>query len=131
MGLEDRINDEMVVDTESILEEHFDTAKGLFHIFKNGSVNVRDDFESAPWKEQILIHLIGQRYAFEAGKAETSTLSYAYFYARSDAGESTVRTYITGLQDDLIVEKDEENGEWKLVPDNLPKALSRIEGLNE
>lgn len=131
MGLEDRIKDEMVVDTESILEEHFDIAKELFRIFKNGSVNVRDDFEDAPWKERILIYLIGQRYAFEAGKAETPTLSYAYFYARSDAGESTVRTYITGLQDDLIVEKDEENGEWKLVPDNLPKALSRIEGLNE
>jgi DNA-binding transcriptional ArsR family regulator len=132
MGLEDRIKDEMVVDTESILEEHFDDAKRLFRILSDGSITVQDDFKDAPWKEQILIHVIGQRYAFEIeDMVETPTLPYDYFYARSDVDDSTVRSHVTSLQDDVIVKKDDENGEWKLVPDNLPKALSRIEGLNE
>lgn len=131
MGLEDKINDEMVVDAESFLEEHFDQASELFRIFEDGNVDIKDDFEDATWRERILIHLIGQMYAYEGGRAEKPTLPYDYFYARLDVDDSTVRSYMNELDDDLIVKKDDESGEWKLVPDNLPKALSRIEGLEE
>lgn len=130
MGLEDRINDEMVVDGESFLEEYFDDAKQLFRIFQDGSLDVREDFAEAPWKEQMLIHLIGRRYAFEAGKADSPTLAYSYFYARLDVGESTIRHHMNELQEEHIVEKDEETGEWMLVPESLPKSLSRIEGFD-
>lgn len=130
MSLEDRINDEMVVDAESFLEEHFDEAKQLFRIFDNGAIDVRDEYDEAPWRERILIHLIGQRYAYEGGKVNSPTLPYEYFYARVDVDDSTVRKYVNELDDDLIVEKDEETGEWKIVPDNLPKALSNIEGVD-
>lgn len=130
MGLEDRINDEMVVDGESFLEEYFDDAKQLFRIFQGGSLDVREDFAEAPWKERMLIHLIGRRYAFEAGKADSPTLAYSYFYARLDVGESTIRHHMNELQKEHIVEKDEEADEWKLAPESLPKALSRIEGFD-
>lgn len=131
MGLEDRINDEMVVDAESFLEEYFDQANRLFRIFENGSVDINDGFKNAPWRDRILIHLIGKRYAFEGGRAEKPTLPYSYFYTRLEVDDSTVRAFMNELEDNLIVEKDEELSEWKLVADSLPKALSRIEGVEE
>jgi hypothetical protein len=131
MDLEDRINEEMVVDAESLLEEYFEEASQLFRIFGDGSIDTKQEFDDAPWREQVLIHLIGRRYAFEGGKADTPTLPYDYFYARVEVDNSTVRDYMNGLADDLVVTKDDESGEWMIVPDNLPEALSRIEGLEE
>jgi hypothetical protein len=129
MGLKERINDEMVVDAESFLEEYFEQSNKLFRIFEDGSVAIKEEFKDASWREQILIYIIGQRYAYEGGKAEKPTLPYNYFYARLEVDDSTVRAYVNEIEDDMIVEKDEESKEWMLVPDNLPKALSRIEGL--
>lgn len=131
MNLEERISEEMVVDAESFLEEYFEEANQLFRIFEDGSIDPRDDFNDAPWRELVLVHLIGRRYAYEGGKADTPTLPYDYFYARVDVDDSTVRAYMNELADDLIVEKDDESDEWKIVPDNLPKTLSRIEGTQE
>ncbi|APX95722.1 hypothetical protein [Natronorubrum daqingense] len=131
MSLEDRINEEMVVDAESILEEYFEESNQLFRIFEDGMIDPKSDFDNAPWRELVLIYLIGQRYAYEGGKADAPSLPYSYFYARVDVDESTVRSYMNKLDDDLIVEKDDESDEWKIVPDNLPKALSRIEGSQE
>lgn len=131
MGLKDKVNEEMVVDAESFLEEYFEEASNLFRIFEDGSVDIKEEFEDAPWREKILIHLIGQRYAYEGEKSEKSTLPYSYFYARLEVDDSTVREYMNELKKDLIVKKEEESGEWKLMPDNLPEALSRIEGLDE
>jgi len=131
MSLEDKINEEMVVDTESVLEQYFDQANELFRIFGDGSIDIEDEFEAASWREHVLIYLIGQRYAYEGARAESPTLSYNYFYARLDVDDSTVREYMNELKDDLIVKKEEETNEWKLIPDNIPEALSRIEGLDE
>lgn len=130
MGLEERINEEMVVDAESFLEEYFDEVRELFRIFEDGSIDVKEKYDKVAWREQVLIHLIGRRYAFEGGKADTPTLPYNYFYARLDVDDSTVRAHMNELDEELIVEKDDESGEWKLVPDNLPKALSRIESVD-
>jgi len=129
MGLEERINDEMVVDAESFLEEHFKEANRLFRIFENGNIDIQDDFEEAPWKERLLIHLIGRRYAFEGNQVDSPALPYEYFYARIDKDDSTIRSHMNDLNDDLFVEKDPESGDWQLIPDSLPKALNRIEGL--
>jgi hypothetical protein len=131
MGLEDKINEEMVVDTESILDQNFEKASNIFRIFGDGSIDIEDEFEDAPWRERVLIYLIGQRYAYEGSRAESPTLAYDYFYARLDVDDSTVREYMNDLKDNLIVKKDEETNEWKLIPDNIPEALSRIEGVSE
>jgi len=128
MGLEDRINEEIVADPESFLESHFNEAAEMFRIFQDGSIGLRADFEDAPWRERVLIHLIGRCYAFEGGKADTPTLPYDYFYSKADVDESTIRKYMNGLNDEHIVEKDSESGEWKLIGESLPKALNRIKG---
>lgn len=126
MGLKDRIEDEMIVDTESILEDNFEEANQLFRIFQDGTIDIDDEYGDRPWKEKILIHLIGRQYAFEADKVETPSLPYEFFYARVDVDKSTVRKYMNKLADELIVTKTEEDDEWKLVADNLPEALNRI-----
>lgn len=127
MGLKDRIEDEMIVDTESILEDNFEEANQLFRIFQDGTIDISDDYEDNTWKDRLLIHLIGRQYAFVADKVNTPSLPYDFFYARVDVDKSTVRKYMNKLADDLIVTKTEEDEEWKLVTDNLPEALDRIE----
>lgn len=127
MGLKDRIEDEMVVDTESILEDNFEEANELFRIFQDGTIDIEDNYEDIPWRDKIIIYLIGRQYAYEAEKVETPSLPYDFFYARVDVDESTVRRYMNELADELIVTKLEENEEWKMVVDNLPEALERVE----
>lgn len=127
MGLKDRIEDEMVVDTVSILEDNFEEANQLFRIFQDGTIDISDDYGDNTWKDRILIHLVGRQYAFEADKVSSPSLPYDFFYARVDMDKSTVRKYMNNLADDLIVTKTEEDEEWKLVTDNLPEALERIE----
>ena len=130
MGLKDRIEEEMVVDTESVLEEHFDDANQLFRIFQNGTIAIEDSYKDAPWKEKILIYFVGRQYAFEGGQAENPTLPYDFFYGKFDLDNSTIRAYMNDLKDDNVVQKSEESNEWELLVDNLPEALSRIEGVD-
>lgn len=130
MGLKDRIEEEMVVDTESMLEEYFDTAKQLFQIFEDGTVDIAPEYREGSWKERVLIHLIGQRYAFEGEKADTKSLSYDFFYASFDKNDSTIRKYVNKLQSEGLVKKEEESGAWMLVPQSLPTALNRIEDID-
>jgi hypothetical protein len=129
MSLEDRIEDEMVVDTESILDDNFDRANELFRIFQDGSIDLTDELSDASWRDKVLAYLLGQQYAHVAGKVDSPSLPYNYFYSRFEVDDSTVRKYMGQLQDDLIVKKYGEDDEWTLVTDNLPEALNRIEGL--
>lgn len=116
--------------SESILEERFEDASRLFRIFENGKIDVRDEFEDTPWQNQILIHLIGQRYAHEGGKASSPTLPFDYLCTRVDVDDSTVKSYVTQLDDESIVEQGEQTGQWKVTPAKIPEALSRIQGVN-
>lgn len=126
MSLKDRIEDEMVVDTESILEDSFEEASQLFRIFKDGTIAISDEYEDNSWKDKLLIQLIGRRYAFEADKVDSPSLPYEFFYARVEVDESTVRRYMNDLVDDQIVTKTEEDDDWRLVTDNLSAALDRV-----
>ncbi|MCO8254525.1 hypothetical protein NKF26_12000 [Haladaptatus sp. AB618] len=130
MNLKERIEDEMVVKTESILDEYFDTAKELFRIFDNGTVEIAPAYKDSSWKEQLVIYTIGHYYAFEADRVEKESLPYDYFYSRFDRDNSTIRRYVNELQKDDLVKKDEESGEWVLVPQSLSNSLSRIEGVD-
>lgn len=127
MGLKDRIQSEMGVDTESILDEQFDRANGLFRIFQDGTIGLEDEYKDAPWKKQVLIYFTGRLYAFEGEMAESPSLPYEFFYRHIDKGKSTIRSYFTSLQDESILTKDDESGEWKIYTENLEEALDRIE----
>ncbi len=65
-GLKKRILEEMTVDHASALEKHFELAKHVIRITKEGKVDLpyKDKFTG---KEQILLYLIGKLYAREAG----------------------------------------------------------------
>ena len=91
---------------------------------------MREEFEDATWQEQALIRFIGQRYAYELATADSPTLSSEYLHTLLDTDCSKVREYIKKLNDDSVIEQDKETGEWKLSPESLPKALSRIEGID-
>lgn len=118
----------MVVDVESILDEEFDRASQVFRIYEDGTIAVKEDYQDAPWREQVLIHFIGRQYAAVGGKVNSSLISYDYLYARFDKDDSTIRRYIGELEDESLVEKDQESGDWRLVLERLPNVLDRIEG---
>lgn len=127
MGLEDRIEDEMVADSDDLLEAEFDRAAKLSRILQDGTVQLNSGYRELPGPEKILAYLIGRRYADEASRASSSTFPYRFFYDKLSRGESTIRNDMRDLQDDNLVIKDEENGEWTLVVENLDRALDRIE----
>jgi len=127
MGLAERVSDRMVVDTESRLEEHFEEVNHLFQILGNGSILIEEEFSDASCQEKILIHLIGRRYAFEGDEVKSPTLPYGYFYSRFDIDKSSIRHHMNGLENDLMVEKENESGEWGIIPAKIGEALNRIE----
>jgi len=126
MSLEDRINDEMYVDTESLLEDSFDRAKALFDIYDDNTVALTDDVENGGREEQILTHLVAWQYIAEADGETTPGLSYDYFYERFDAGESTIRKDFGNFNDAGLTEENEE-GNRELAVERLDDVLDRIE----
>lgn len=125
MTLKDKIEDEMVVDTESLLEKEFERAKMLFDIFEDGSVVIADEFKDSNTRNQILIHLIAQQYLVEANRAESPGVPTSYFYDRFDKDDSTIRHYLSDLADDEFVRKNDD-GDRVLVVERLADAIDRI-----
>ena len=126
MGLRDRIQDEMYVNTESLLEEEFERTQKFFDIYEDNTVVLTEGLTNVGSEEQILIHLIAWQYIAEANGDETSGLSYDYFYERIDAGDSTIRGYFSNFVDEGIVRENEE-GNRELVVERLGEVISKIE----
>jgi len=127
MGLEDRIQEEMYVDTESLLEDEFERAKALFDIYEDNTIALADDVTDLGPTERILTRLVAQQYVAEADDDAVQSLSYDYFYERIDKGDSTVRNYFSSLVDDGLVVKAEEQGEHELVVERLDDVIDRVE----
>lgn len=127
MGLEDRIEEEMVVDSESVLEEEFDRAAEIIKILDDGAVELRHEYRELPPKERMLAYLVGRVYAAETNRADSPALPYEFFYKLIDLDNSTIRKYAGQLEDEGLVTTGEEQGEKQLVVENLPRILDRIE----
>lgn len=127
MGLEDRIEEEMVVDSESLLEEEFDRAAKVFKILDSGSIELRPGYRDLSPKERMLAYLVGQVYAVEGNRTNSPVLPYDFFYTRIDLDDSTIRRHANELEDDGLLTTGESQGEKKLVVENLPRVLDRIE----
>jgi hypothetical protein len=125
MSLQDRIEEEMVVSTESILEDQFDRANELFDIFEDNTVAITEKYSEVDAKEQILIYLIAQQYLEEADRTDSSALPNEYFYERIDKDDSTIRHYCGDLEDEKLLRTTEE-GERELVVEQMPAAIDRI-----
>lgn len=122
---------EVLIDIEAILETYLDDASQLFRISPEDSeIHLREAFENAAWRERVLIHLIGQRYAQELKNVNIASLGLDYFDNRIAIDGGRLQTYLNELDEDHLVERDEETGGWRIVPENLPESLSRIDGVD-
>lgn len=128
MGLEDRIESEMVVDTEELLEEEFDRVKGIVKILDDGTVDLHSEYQDINARGRILAYLIGKVYASKTDRVDSDALSYEVIYPRFDLDNSTIRDHMSSLEDEGLVESTSEKGEKRLVVENLSRALNRIEG---
>lgn len=134
MSLGDEIREEFKADGRTILKENIDRAKGLFqyHIDEandDWSINISDAVRDTSTKVRILVYLIAKRLMFEAGDSESETLRNDYFYEKFDVAESSIRAYIMELRNDGLVRS--EDGEHRIVVENLPRAFDLIEDKTE
>lgn len=53
MGLDERIQKEMYVDTESLLEDEFDRTKELYDIYEDNTVVITDQYLNVGNKERF------------------------------------------------------------------------------
>lgn len=126
MALKDKIQEEMVTDDETILESHFERVKQLFRLHKDGTINIEGKFRNLEPEFQILIYFIGQRFAYEGELSETDSLTTSFFYDRIDKSDRTVRNYLQELREGGLIKKEGQS-EHRLIAENLPDALDRIE----
>jgi|GEM_PF-2137013 len=116
MSLEDRIRDEMMVESQSRLEENFERVGDLIDVRQDGSVRVGNS-DGLTWRQRALLILIGSRFAHEVGAADSPEVSYSELYSRLDISKSSIRNFIGGLRDQDVVEKPD--GDWIYRPVDL------------
>ena len=116
MSLDDRIRDEMVVESRSQLEENFERVSDLIDVRQDGSVRVGNGDELT-WKQRALLILTGSRLAHEADAADSPEISYSELYGRLDISSSSVRNFIGSLHDQEVVKKSD--GGWIYRPVDL------------
>lgn len=126
MGLKDKIQDRMVTDHETILESNFERVERLFRLHEDGTINLEGQYRDLEAKLQILIYLIGQRFAYEGELAENDALETSFFYDRIDKSDRTIRSYLQELRDEGYVKKEGQS-KHRLIAENLPDALDEIE----
>lgn len=126
MSLEDEIEERLVADTETILQDNLDRVEALFRLHKDGTINIREEFRDTDPQNRMLVYLIAQRYAFEGNRADEPTLSTGFFYDRIERKERTVRNYLQELREAGLVQKEGQSDHHAIAA-TLPKALDRLE----
>jgi len=126
MALKDKIQDEIVTDHETILESNFERVKQLLRLHEDGTINIEGKYRNLEPELQILIYFIGQRFAYEGELSETDSLTSSFFYERLDKSDRTIRNYLQELREDGFIKKEGQS-EHRLIAENLPDALTRIE----
>jgi len=131
MSLEDKIQEELVTDTETVLESEIDTISDFLQLHQDGTIVIENDYRNSDAENRILIYLIGQRYAQEGGLAESDTLSSSYFYERFEASERTIRDWLQSLRESGLITKDGQS-DHRVVAENLPDSINQIQqGVSE
>lgn len=126
MSLKDKIQDQLVADTDSILEEHLDAVKQLFKLHKDGSIDLSPDARELSPESQMLVYLIANRYAFEGELTDSTDIETEFFYDRFSAKNATIRGYQKRLRDEGFIRKTGKSTH-ELTLENLPRALERLE----
>lgn len=126
MTLEEKINDQIATDDETILESNFGRVEKLFDLHQDGAINIENKYRKLDLKLQVLIYFIGQRFAYEGKLVEDDILTSSFFYDRIDKSDRTVRNYLQDLREAGFITKEGQN-EHRLLAENLPRALDRVE----
>lgn len=125
-SLEEEIQNRFVVDEGSVIEANLERVDGLFELYEDGTIVVDEDHRDIEPRLQILIYLIGRRFAQVGGVTDEDTLSTEYFYERIDRGDRRIREYLQELREAGLITKESQSNH-RLVTENLPDALDRIE----
>jgi len=125
MSLEDKIKNQFLADTESILEDSLEALDGWFRFHGDGTINLSSDIRELKATSQILVYLIAKRYASEAGLLDNPGLNNEFLYSRFSQKEVTIRGYQKDLRDEGLIRS--ENGVHEIMVENLPRAIQRIE----
>lgn len=126
MSLEDEIQDRLVADTESILQNNLDRVEKLFQLHGDGTVDISEEYRDIGPENRMLIYLIAQRFAEEGNIADEDTVGSEFFYERVDRKERTIRDYLQNLREAGLATK-EGRSHHRLVVENLPDALDQLE----
>lgn len=125
MSIENKIQDRLVADTESILEDNLESVEKFFRLHEDGSINLSGDLRELKPEKQILAYLIAKRYAFEGGIANSSYLENSFFYDRFDKSKSTIRGYLKNLRDKSLTRSTEKGQE--IIVENLPQSIKILD----
>jgi ribosomal protein S19E (S16A) len=90
------------------------------------AINIGNKYRKLDPKLQVLIYFIGQRFAYEGNLVEGDILTSSFFYDRIDKSNRTVRNYLQDLREAGFITKEGQN-EHRLLAENLPRALDRVE----
>lgn len=103
-NLKERIIEEMTFDCASPLEEHFDTAKQLLRLTRDGKVDIicKDRLTG---EEQILLYLIGKLYAKEAGFAASEDAGNKELMQQLNMPRGSLLPFLKRLRDKDKIEK--------------------------
>jgi len=125
MNLEDEIQDRLVADTESILQNNLDQVEELFRLHRDGTIDISEKYRDVGPANRMLIYLIAQRFSKEGNIADEDTVDSEFFYERIDRKERTIRDYLQNLREAGLATK-ESRSSHRLVVENLPDALERL-----
>ncbi|MBX0287961.1 hypothetical protein EGH22_16635 [Halomicroarcula sp. F28] len=126
MSLEDKIQETLVTDTETVLESKLEEIGEFLQLHQDGTIVIEGEYRDVDTECQILIYLIGQRYAKEGNLADSDTLSSSYFYERFEDSDRTVRDRLQDLRESGLITKEGQS-EHCLVAENLPDSIERIQ----
>lgn len=126
MSLEEEIQDRLVADAESILQDNLNQVEDLFQLHSDGTININGRYRDVGPETQMLIYLVAQRFAKEGNLTDEDTLKTDFFYERINRKERTIRDYLQSLREDGMVTKVGRSSH-RLIVENLPDTLDRIE----
>lgn len=126
MSLEDKIQENLVTDTETVLESEIDAISEFLQLHQDGTIVIESGYRDISNENQVLVYLIGQRYAYEGGLAESDTLPSSYFYDRFEASDRTVRDWLQDLRESGLITKQGQS-DHRIIAENLPNSISRIQ----
>lgn len=126
MGIKEWVEDELVSDFETAIEENQDRIKKLLLLRKSGRIELKEEYRKADPEKKILIYLIGQKLANIADIQESDILESKYFYKRLDKADRTVRDKLQTLREKGLIESPKQ-GKHRLIPEKIPQSIDYIE----